>query len=366
LRIGCALLVVFFVGNHFGKTTAVVSPHKQTLSLNETFTLHKNPKQENLGFDIIVIEDKVDSFIENGPLIYEELFAQGFVKIYNNTDKIQNLSPKTRIYNSDKKIFYLPEEALILPAKNENGPGVVEAQVVAEKPGQDYNIPPQKFTFPGFESSDDKAFNIYAESSTPFSGGFIGSRPKIQEDSLSNLQDELGNKLQERLRERLSLEKTDEFLVISGSEVFELDSLLYEDKGGQTVVSQKGKIFGLLVGKKILANYLTKNYYKLPENQEFEIINPQEISLEKKGLTDFDYLSGKTVEATLVGKPIIESRINSEFFKEQITNKTRKEIMSFIQGNPEINRAEVHIYPLWKKKSHSDMSFIDLAILNTL
>ncbi len=365
MRVVIAATVVVFIGNAFGKTQVEIIPHKQILSLDDTFNLYKNPKKEQLGFDIIVIEDTVESTLANVPLVYGEGFSTGAVRLYNYTETEQGLAPRTRIENSDKKIFYLPDKNITIPAGTLEKPGVIDVDVVAEQVGEDYNIQPQRFTFPGFDTSSDKKNQIYAESLNSFIGGFKGNRPQIEEASLSEIKKNLEIELKNRLTERLSLEKTDEFFLVEGSEKFELSDVVYEQSESQTIFKKTGKIFALLVGKELLGNYVTKNHLKFPENQNFEIISAEKFHLKKKSLGEFDYYSGKDIQTLFTGDIVVESRIDTSFFEKELFLKDKKEVMSFIQNNPEVDHVRVIISPFWKKRVHADASLVKINLQNT-
>lgn len=100
--------------------------------------------------------------------------ASGKILIYNSfgTDS-QPLVATTRFQSADGKIFRLSKGITVPGASDRNGqrePGVVEADVVADSAGSDYNIGPSDFSIPGFVGSA-KAGKIYAKSKVSMSGG---------------------------------------------------------------------------------------------------------------------------------------------------------------------------------------------------
>jgi hypothetical protein len=100
--------------------------------------------------------------------------ARGSVTVYNEySPDPQILVASTRILSQDGKVFRLLSSVTVPGMTTANGktdPGVVEATVTADQPGQDYNLAATTFTIPGFEGSA-KHDKFYAKSSAAMSGG---------------------------------------------------------------------------------------------------------------------------------------------------------------------------------------------------
>ena len=80
--------------------------------------------------------------------------AHGSVVIYNEYNSSpQTLVATTRLESSDGKIFRLTKN-IVVPGTTVVGgspqPGAIEAEVVADQAGSEYNIDQTKFTIPGF------------------------------------------------------------------------------------------------------------------------------------------------------------------------------------------------------------------------
>ncbi|OGI21534.1 MAG: hypothetical protein A2808_00660 [Candidatus Moranbacteria bacterium RIFCSPHIGHO2_01_FULL_55_24] len=78
--------------------------------------------------------------------------ARGSIVIYNEFSKDpQSLVATTRFETPDGKIFRLTESITVPGMTSE--PGAIEAQVMADQTGEEYNVAPTTFTIPGFKGS---------------------------------------------------------------------------------------------------------------------------------------------------------------------------------------------------------------------
>lgn len=106
--------------------------------------------------------------------------AAGKITIYNAYDsKPQTLVATTRFQTPDGKIVRLVKQVLIPGANITNGkiiPSSIMADVIADKPGADYNVGPlPKLTIPGFEGGP-KFDGFYGSLEQQLTGGFVGVR----------------------------------------------------------------------------------------------------------------------------------------------------------------------------------------------
>ncbi len=100
--------------------------------------------------------------------------ARGTVVIYNAYSKEdQPLVATTRLETSDGKVYRLTS-GVVVPGMTDIGgkstPGAIEAEVVADQSGEEYNISASEFTIPGFKGSPKYA-KFSAKSSKSFIGG---------------------------------------------------------------------------------------------------------------------------------------------------------------------------------------------------
>ena len=89
--------------------------------------------------------------------------ASGVVKLYNDSGTAQPLVATTRLL-SPANILYRLKKGVTVPAK-----GTVEAEVYADKEGEDSNLDPAVFSIPGLSAARQK--EVYAKSERPLKAG---------------------------------------------------------------------------------------------------------------------------------------------------------------------------------------------------
>jgi hypothetical protein len=104
--------------------------------------------------------------------------ARGTAVIYNEfSSEPQSLVATTRLETPDGKLFRLVEGVTVPGMTDVSGkkePGAIEADVIADQVGAEYNIEPTTFTIPGFKGGPKYA-KFSAKSMKSMSGGGGGS-----------------------------------------------------------------------------------------------------------------------------------------------------------------------------------------------
>jgi len=128
--------------------------------------------------------------------------ARGTITIFNAySSESQKLVRRTRFQTSDGKIYRIQKPMIVPGAKIVEGsiePSSIEVEVVAEEPGQEYNIGLSDFTIPGFKGGV-KFEKFYARSKTPMEGGFVGTASVVLEEDISRISQKMESDLQEEL-----------------------------------------------------------------------------------------------------------------------------------------------------------------------
>lgn len=128
-------------------------------------------------------QEKIISLEATGKANSSGQKARGKVVIFNEySQSPQVLIATTRLLSENGKLFRLVKNVTV-PGMSmvggENKVGAVEAEIVADEAGVDFNIGPSKFSIPGFEGSP-KYEKFYAKSEKAISGGSQnGSGPSV-------------------------------------------------------------------------------------------------------------------------------------------------------------------------------------------
>ncbi len=153
-------------------------------------------------------KDITQSFPGTGKSSVSDKRARGLVTLSNAFGaSAQPLVATTRLESPNGKIFRLVKGVTVPGTKEKNGetvPGTIEAEVVADTAGEEYNIEPGSFTIPGLKGSA-KYEKITAVSTKAFAGGGSGTDAiaSVSADDVIRAKEASEKKLTELLRAEL-------------------------------------------------------------------------------------------------------------------------------------------------------------------
>ncbi|MEK7154009.1 MAG: hypothetical protein AAB792_00430, partial [Patescibacteria group bacterium] len=161
LAIGAILVLVFVLYLTLGKARVIINPAKQELDLKLKVSASSTATAVNSNFNQIpgqrFTEQKkeTDTFPVTGQKDVVQK-ASGTITIFNKSATAQRLVATTRFKSPGGLIFRILQ-TINVPASAKTGetvtPGLVVANVYADRPGAEYNIGPTQFTIPGFEGT---------------------------------------------------------------------------------------------------------------------------------------------------------------------------------------------------------------------
>lgn len=162
------------------EATVRVTPHRTVQSADTQFSAVADGGMSGEGSDVVsarIIEKDIEiskQMAATGASGASSQKARGTVVIYNAYGKDeQSLVATTRLETSDGKVYRLTK-GVVVPGMTDIGgkdtPGAIEAEVVADQAGEEYNIGASEFTIPGFKGSPKYA-KFSAKSSKSFIGG---------------------------------------------------------------------------------------------------------------------------------------------------------------------------------------------------
>lgn len=140
--------------------------------------------------------------------------ATGRIVIYNEYGpENQPLVATTRFETESRKVFRITKN-VVVPGMTKVGgeiqPGAVETDIVADKPGADYNIDPASFKIPGFKGGP-KYEKFYAKSSKAAEGGAKSDTLSITSQDMAEAKEKMTSDAEKeaiaRLKESLGSER---------------------------------------------------------------------------------------------------------------------------------------------------------------
>jgi hypothetical protein len=275
--------------------------------------------------------------------------ARGIVKIFNNySSQPQALVATTRLLSKEGKLFRIVKD-VVVPGMEGETPGMIEAQVIADKIGTDYNIEPSEFTIEGFKGGDkyDK-FKVVSEEK--MIGGANDTENKkvkvVREEDINMAREKTLEKFNEELKtnleKKLSPEESFVFSSIEKSIINSDSSYAPDDIIDEFNYSIKQKIKVITFNqndfeKRILQSFDNDSIKDLKFNKIAEINYQKDIADYEEKKLDL------VAQVKLLYWPVID--------KTEIINKLAEsdsaEIKTYLSNLENINKAIISYSPSW-------------------
>jgi len=340
ITVGLLATVIFITSR---KVSVTILAKEDTRDVNLTVPVSVHEQEKSNGS----IEGTVSSTVIN----YNEKYfptgsktiegvATGEVTIFNKTSEIQVLVKTTRLLSEGNVLFRLSDKVSV-PAN-----GQVAASVYADKPGQESNLGPSKFTIPGL--STDKQTVIYAESTTAMNNGVRKVGVLTDEDVKAAKKD-----LEQKLQEKYVIIDSDENIgrVISVSNI----NPLLDKKVGEEVdgfnLSGTSTIVIISYDKKslnqIINNAVTSKIDTTLEKALAVVSDP------KVSVADFDS-SAQSAHLAVNQSVLVTLDANAEKLSPQyFMGKNKGEIERYVFELNHVVGVEVKFSPSWISKAPS-------------
>lgn len=374
-QIGSAagILLVFTVifSIVFASAAVTIRPIAATLSLTP-LSITADPDANTVDSEAkkipalkIALEDAYTVTRQSSGKKYVEERATGTITIFNRFDSNpQNLVRTTRFVDSDGKVFRLINSITVPGAKVQGGkivPSSIDTQVAAENPGQDYNIPPSRFTIPGFQGSS-KFDGFYGESRSAMKNGFRGEARVVTADDVKAGQEEATRQLFEELRKKLDakIPPGNEFLSLDGSRNIRVAKVVSPKAGerkneftieangtAEAITFRRSDLFGLL-DSALLSPERPSTILEDADQIEFSGI---QFDAEKDILKFTVKGTATAVRVIPVGE-----------MQTSLAGKTTTQAEAFLRGRPEIAGFSIKNSPFWRWKTPRKPESIEVKV----
>jgi hypothetical protein len=367
LAIGAILVLVFVLYLTLGKARIIINPAKQELDLKLKVSASSTATAVNSNFNQIpgqrFTEQKkeTDTFPVTGQKDVVQK-ASGTITIFNKSATVQRLVATTRFKSPDGLIFRILQ-TINVPASAKTGetvtPGLVVANVYADRPGAEYNIGPTQFTIPGFEGTP-KFNDFYATSDKPMAGGIIGPDKVVTEKDFTAAQEELTAKVKEKILK--SLKNRGGELKILDAVAIKLDAPEVNAKVGEAAEELEMSVQGsadTIAFRESDVVELIRNFVSQKDSMELLLkdlvisyINP-ESGADKTSLSFDAQVKGWAA-----------AKLDTDAIKNEVRGMSEDSIRSYLNGIKEIKSARVILSPFWVKSIPKDIGKIGVDIQN--
>ncbi len=345
-----------------------VTRKKQSWSLEETITAATrvaavSPAALQVPAQLFLENRNVRlSFPASGRKTVERK-AAGTATVYNAySSEKQSLVASTRLLTPEGKIFRLVKGITVPGARVEEGKIIsssIDVEVIADKPGADYNIGPvSRFTIPGFQGSP-KYQGFYAESKAPMTGGFIGEVALPSPEDLVKGREEITRTLKDMLSGFLRSQLPKEFMAPEGGTRFRIVK--------ETVIDdtdEEGK-FSIFAEAEMKMLAFRESDVKalavaLARKEEGEETEPVEFTL-SFGAVSADFDAGRLqIPTTYQG--VFAEHIDPGLFRERAAGKSEADLRTLIATLPGFESAKISLWPFWVRRVPSNVERVDVKI----
>ncbi|MDO8601390.1 MAG: hypothetical protein Q7R46_01765 [bacterium] len=331
--------------------------------VTESFSLGKNLTIQGTLFSATTTTS--GEFISSGKKSIEQK-ATGLVRIYNNYKSEQVLLINTRLQapvekfspslTSQEKPWFKTIERITIPAGK-----YIDVKVLADSPGEKYNIKPSKFSIPGLVGTAQYT-QLYGESSEEFTGGQKKEVSQVSKDDLNIAESQLKEQGTAQNKADLSAKLSPdlEFLedslktsIISTSSLAQAGAQVEKFSyqiiiKSEVIAFNRAELAGLAKG--MIASALTEG--KKINDASFK--------------NDFSFVSfdPKTKNLTLSVAPSarIYSNIDEISLKEGLAGLSLFEAKLFLETQSQIERSQIKLWPFWQRSIPKNVEKIKLGL----
>lgn len=345
----------FFVNVLLGGADITVYPKIKDISVQATFTTYKEPKVDDLGYELLTLETTGEKQVKASSKENVSLHAEGKIFVYNTkSTSPQRLIKNTRFESKDGLVYRIKESIEVPGAKkDEKGnlvPGSVVADVSSDGTGEQYNIAPGRFTVPGLKGSEQYD-NVYGESTAGFTGGFEGEKYIIDEQELNTAKQALHIELRDSLLKRLNAERPAGFVIYDGAITFTYESLPSTEYGDSlATIKEKTKLLVPMFKESELAMYLADKSIPDYKGEPVTLLNPQALTFTYTGATTTlaDISTMSALEFTLKGASKVVWQFDQEKLQKELVGIKKTAATTIFSSYGSISHAQAEVRPFWK------------------
>lgn len=351
-----AVLTLLLSAAYIFLPKAKVTIFPKTKMTSADMDISADPNSENINSEAKTIPSRTVSISEEINKDFEatgskgasNFKARGTITIYNEySPAVQPLVATTRFLSEDGKLFRLVSGVSVpgvTTVDSESRPGAIEAEVVADESGGQFNVGPSRFSIPGFQNSgNEKYTKIYAKSFKAMTGGGSGGETvkTVTETDISSAKSLALSEISAKIKERLKNEAGDGYVVLD--EAMSLNDPIYKisNSPGDTnnsfnvnlKIDAKAIVFREEDLQTILAGIIGKD---IPQNEK--IVDGSIIQEFGKAEADF---SKSILKIKVHADAKVAQVLDLDAIKKEILGKNNSELEAYIKLYPNILRFEV-------------------------
>ena len=368
ISILCVATLLFFLSSVFATATVTITPKVEHLTLNDTYTISTKKEVAGLHYQIVTIKKDVSKSLETNGQADVQRKAIGKAILYNNfsTSK-QRLINNTRLESSTGLVYRIRQSVDVPGIKTVAGvktPGSIEVEIIADMPGDTYNIKVSDFKgyfkIPGFKGST-KYDGFYGRLSADTVGGYIGTVKTVSDTSLSAGKDELKNTLKADLIKEVYSKMPAQYVIFKDNYFVEFVDLQDLSEGNNYTISEGATIYAVMFDKKELAGFIAKNKLTAFDGSDVDALWNNNIVVSLTGTTEKPWTED-SLKVNFSGDVNIVWTYNTDEIINSISGQDKSIVNDVIDKNKNsITQIQVSIKPQWQKTFPTDINKIHIV-----
>lgn len=363
------LIIAAGVGTNImlGGADVTVTPKSKNISVQADFSAHTKPQANQLGYELLALEASGEKQVKATGKENVSQKAEGKIFIFNAKSTAPQALVKNTRFESKEGLIYRIKESVEVPGAKKDAqgnlvPGSIVANVIADGPGEQYNIEPARFTVPGLKGSEQYD-SVYGESSAPFTGGFEGEKYIIDEKELDTAKQALHIELREKLLNDLKEKRPAGFVLYDDSVTLTFESLPATEYGESlATIKEVGRIKVPMFKEDQLAQFLAKNTIPEYTGDPVTLSDPKALTFSYKAATTTvsDISSYETLDFMLKGTTKVIWKFDQDKLKSELLGKSETEALEIFKKYNSIKNVASEIRPFWSSSFPNDPKQIEV------
>ena len=290
--------------------------------------------------------------------------ARGKITIYNElSSSPQPLIATTRFESSGGLIFRTLQSVSVPGSSVKNGkviPGSITVDIVADKPGAQYNIATGKFTIPAFKEHGDteRYTKLYGQSSDAFTGGANGPSKVVTQTDYDTAKEAAIKIAKEQIMTAFK-EQSSDLTILDGVEptISGIKSTVNPDDAAESFSVSVTATLKTVAFRQVDLYQLIKETISRKDRLD---VFPNKLTLK---YTDVIYKADLgtlafTIDATGTGY----SPVDSQVVMEQLKGKNGQAFRDYFKDKEGIESAKLDLSPFWVRSIPMDPKHIKVEL----
>ena len=367
-----ALILIFWgVSSFFSSAKVLITPKTSELSnLNIDIPIidEKVGNKDLLNYKTLEINESATKVIDSEKEEAVENKASGVITVYNEyKTEPQKLIQNTRFETADGLVYRI-KNSITVPGYTETSgkktPGSIDVEVFADQAGDKYNLGKTDFKVPGFKDQEQYNF-FYAKSKSEMTGGFIGTKNTVSEETLGSTVKELQGQITEKILQKIKEQTSDNYTYIYSPENFTFLEAKQNNASGKKVeISLSGTAKIYVVEKSELSKKIAEKGGRDYDGAPVLVKNMDKLAIKIKGNdveSEQEVIQNNDI-LNISGDATVVWQNDLEQVKKDLAGQDKKELSQIISKYPGIVKASATFSLFWNNKFPKNINKINIEI----